>query len=91
MMGEFLTHELVIPVAKTLGTDDEEVRLNLVGSQIVGLILAHYVAALEPLASTSPEVVADAVAGTLRRDLFEPLEQEASLSSGAAARFRGRG
>jgi AcrR family transcriptional regulator len=73
MMREFLTREVFAPVAEILGTDDAEFRLNLVGSQIVGLILARYVAGLEPLASLAPKAVANAVAPTLRRYLVEPL------------------
>ena len=50
MMREFLAREVFGPVAKLLDADDGEFRVSLVGSQIVGLIMARYVARIEPLA-----------------------------------------
>ena len=74
MLREFLTRELFTRVAKMLGGDDAAFRLNLVGSQIVGLMMARYVVAVEPLASLPPEQVANAIAATLERYLVGPLE-----------------
>ena len=74
MMREFLTREVFGPVAKLLHADDGEFRVNLVGAQIVGLIMARYVAQIEPLASMSPRTVAAAIAPTLQRYLLEPLD-----------------
>ena len=74
MMREFLTRELFIPLTTTLGNDNPRFRLNLFGSQIVGLILARCVVGLEPLASMPPQAVANAVAPTLRRYLLDPLD-----------------
>jgi AcrR family transcriptional regulator len=73
MMREFLTREVFAPTAEILGCDDALLRANLVGSQIVGLVMARFVVELEPLASAPPQVVADAVASTLQRYLVEPL------------------
>jgi Tetracyclin repressor-like, C-terminal domain len=73
MLREFLTRELFGPAAEMLHTDDGPLRANLVGAQIVGLIMARYVIAIEPLASTPPATVADAIAPTLQRYLFGPL------------------
>ena len=73
MMREFLTREVFHPVAKLLDTDQAEFRINLVGSQIVGLIMARYIVAIEPLASMPPTAVAAAIAPTLQRYLLEPL------------------
>jgi AcrR family transcriptional regulator len=73
MMREFLTREVFAPVAELLGSEDAQFRLNLVGSQIVGLVMARYVVALEPLASMPPEAVAEAIAPTLQRYLVGPL------------------
>jgi AcrR family transcriptional regulator len=73
MLREFLTRELVGPVAELLGGDDARFRVNLFGSQLVGLVMARYVVGLEPLASMTPRAVAEAVAPTLERYLFEPL------------------
>ena len=73
MLREFLTREVFAPAAAILDSEDAHFRLNLFGSQIVGLIMARYVVALEPLASMPPKAVADAVALTLERYLTGPL------------------
>jgi AcrR family transcriptional regulator len=73
MLREFLTRELFAPAAELLGSEDGAFRANLVGSQIVGLVMARYVIAIEPLATMSPEAVAAAVAPTLQRYLLAPL------------------
>lgn len=78
MMREFLTREVFAPTAELLGNDDALLRANLVGSQIVGLVMARFVVELEPLASTPTRIVADAVAATLQRYLVEPLGLGAS-------------
>jgi AcrR family transcriptional regulator len=76
MLREFLTRELFGPAAEMLGTDDGPFRANLVGSQIVGLVMARYVVAIEPLASMPPNAIAAAVAPTLQRYLLGPLGQD---------------
>jgi AcrR family transcriptional regulator len=73
MLREFLARELFAPAAQMLGTEDGPFRANLVGSQIVGLVMARYVLAIEPLASMPPQAVADAVAPTLERYLVGSL------------------
>lgn len=73
MLREFFRTELFEPASILLGSDDAAFRINLVGSQVVGLVMARYVLVLEPLASMAPEAVADAIAGTLHRYLFSPL------------------
>lgn len=76
MLREFLTRELFGPAAELLGTEDGPFRANLVGSQIVGLVMARYVVAIEPLATMPPNAVAAAVAPTLQRYLLGPLGQD---------------
>ncbi len=73
MMREFLTREVFEPLAQRLGSDDAQLRANLVGSQIVGLVMARYVVGLEPLASTPAREVAAAVAPTIERYLVGDL------------------
>jgi hypothetical protein len=73
MLREFLTRELFAPAAELLGAEDGSFRANLVGSQIVGLVMARYLIGIEPLASMPPQAVADAVAPTLHRYLLGPL------------------
>jgi AcrR family transcriptional regulator len=73
MLREFLSRELFAPAAELLGSEDGAFRANLVGSQIVGLMMARYVIAIEPLASMPPQAVAAAVAPTLQRYLLGPV------------------
>jgi AcrR family transcriptional regulator len=73
MLREFLGREVLAPAAELLGTEDARFRVNLVGSQVVGLVMTRYVLEVEPLASMPPGVVVAAVAPTLQRYLAEPL------------------
>jgi AcrR family transcriptional regulator len=73
MLREFLTRELFGRAAELLGADDGAFRANLVGSQIVGLVMARYVIGIEPLATMPPDAVATAIAPTLQRYLVGPL------------------
>jgi AcrR family transcriptional regulator len=74
MVRDLLMREIWAPAAELLGADDAELRMNLVGSQVVGLVMARYVVGAEPLASLPPEALVDAVGPTLQRYLAEPLE-----------------
>lgn len=69
MIREFLTRAVFLPLASALGGDEPLLRANLVGSQVVGLLMARYVVAVEPLASAPSQRVAQAVAPTLERYL----------------------
>lgn len=73
MMREFLTRAVFRPIADELGAERPLLRANLVGSQVVGLLMARYVVGIEPLASTPAREVAEAVAPTLERYLVGTL------------------
>jgi AcrR family transcriptional regulator len=73
MMREFLSRAVFEPLAAGLEGDRPLLRANLVGSQVVGLVLARYVVGIEPLASLPAPEVAAAVAPTLERYLVGPL------------------
>jgi AcrR family transcriptional regulator len=73
LVRELLMREVWAPAAALLGVEDAELRVNLVGSQAVGLVMARYVVAAEPLASLPPEKLAAAIGPTLQRYLVEPL------------------
>jgi len=73
MMREFLTRAVFEPIAASLDVEQPLLRATLVGSQIVGLLMARYVVAVEPLASLPPQALAAAVAPTLERYLVGPL------------------
>jgi hypothetical protein len=73
MLRELITERIVTPLADTLGVEDARLRANLVGSQVVGLVMARYVVGVEPLASLAPDALVRAVAPTFQRYLTEPL------------------
>lgn len=74
LVRDRLTHELWAPLARQLEVGDAELRVSLVGSQIIGLVLARYVVQVEPLASLPPERVVSLIAPTLQRYLVDPLQ-----------------
>ncbi len=73
LLRELITREVFGPIAGSLGTEDARLRASFVGSQLVGLVMARYVVAVEPLASMGAEDVAQTVAPVLQRYLMEPL------------------
>ena len=74
MVRELVSRELLARMAAELGVEDAAVRANLVGSQIVGLVMARYVIGVEPLASLPGPAVARAIAPNLQRYLTGPLD-----------------
>ena len=69
MLREFITEEVLGPVAHRLGSPDARLRATLVGSQIIGLAMARYIVRVEPLASAPAAQVATAIGPTLQRYL----------------------
>ncbi|MGH2806360.1 MAG: TetR family transcriptional regulator [Actinomycetota bacterium] len=67
LVRERLTHDLWGPLARELAVEDADLRVSLVGSQIIGLVLARYVVQVEPLASLPPDQVVSLIAPTLQR------------------------
>jgi AcrR family transcriptional regulator len=65
-LREFLSREIIGRVAALVG---DPLRANLVGSQIVGLLVARYVVGVEPLAGLEREEVVRLVAPTVQRYL----------------------
>lgn len=69
LLREFVTTQVLGPVAAGLGKPDAELRASLVGTQLVGLGLLRYLVRVEPLASADTETVVAAVAPTIQRYL----------------------
>lgn len=82
MLRDLVSREILWPLAQDLGVDEPELRGTLVGSQIVGLIMARYVVAVEPLASAEPDRLIEAVGPNLQRYLVEPLWSAGEASAG---------
>jgi AcrR family transcriptional regulator len=74
MVRERVARELLEPLAAQLGADEPALRASLVSAQMVGLVMARHVVAIEPLASLPAERLAEAIAPVLQRYLTEPLE-----------------
>jgi AcrR family transcriptional regulator len=73
MLRELLTKRVFVPIAETLGAEDARLRATLVGSQIVGVVMARHIVRVEPLASLPSDELAQAIAPTLQRYLTGPL------------------
>jgi AcrR family transcriptional regulator len=69
MLRELISRRVFAAISASLGADDAELRATLVGSQVVGLIVARYIVAVEPLASLDSERLVAAVAPNLQRYL----------------------
>jgi AcrR family transcriptional regulator len=78
MLREFLARAVFEPIAASLDADRPLLRANLVGSQIVGLLMARSVVGVEPLASAPARTLAEAVAPALERYLVGPLTTSGS-------------
>jgi len=74
MLREFLTREILGPVAAGLGADRGELRAALSASHLVGIALARVILRVEPLASMPAAEVAAIVGPVLRHYLTEPLD-----------------
>jgi hypothetical protein len=73
MLREFVTREVFGRIVARLGKDDPELRASLAASQMMGLVVARYVVAIEPLASLESEEVVELVGPTLQAYLTGPL------------------
>jgi len=66
-LQEVIVAEVGPRVDKPAGTG--RIRVQLVASQLVGLIMARYIIGLEPFASLSPEQIAKTIGPNLQRYL----------------------
>jgi AcrR family transcriptional regulator len=73
MVRDLITRQVFAPMVDALGMDDAPLRASMLGAQVVGLVMARYVVAVEPLASAGPEQISAALAPVFQRLLAEPL------------------
>jgi AcrR family transcriptional regulator len=73
MLREFLAREVFGRIVAHLDADDAELRASLAASQMMGLVVARYVVAVEPLASLPPDEVVELIGPTLQTYLAGPL------------------
>jgi AcrR family transcriptional regulator len=88
MIRGFVSRAILGAVATHVDADDAEYRASLVASQIIGLGIARYVIAVEPLASASSDDVAAAVGPTLQRYLTEPVRARPTRRRASRTRNR---
>jgi AcrR family transcriptional regulator len=72
-LREFIEIEILAPVLAALGSDQPELRANLVAVQLIGLGIVRHVLTFEPLASLPAPKVVDLVAPSVQRSLLEAL------------------
>ncbi|SFN67685.1 transcriptional regulator, TetR family [Pseudonocardia ammonioxydans] len=71
MFTGYIEQEIIARIA-TVVPEPARLRAELVGSHLMGLLLARHVLRIEPLASTSPDTVATWMGPTLQRYLTDP-------------------
>jgi AcrR family transcriptional regulator len=69
ILGDFIRNRLLEPLTTRLAVDQQELRAELVQSQLLGLALTRYVLAVEPLRSAPAEDVVRWVSPTVQRYL----------------------
>jgi AcrR family transcriptional regulator len=74
LVRERIGRDVLAPLAAGLGSDHPETRAALVGSQIVGLVMARHVVGLPALAALGPDQLGRVLGPTLQRYLIEPLD-----------------
>jgi AcrR family transcriptional regulator len=73
LLGQGILRMLLTPLRAALDPADADRRVELVVSQVVGLVVTRYLLRLEPLASMPADDLVAAVAPTLQRYLDGPL------------------
>lgn len=69
VVRELITTRVFAPVTAQLGVADAQLRACLLGSQVVGLVMARYVVGVEPLAGLGRDDLARVLAPTFQRYL----------------------
>ena len=70
LLRGFVVRELVTPIAAALDVPRPELRVEVAMSQMVGVVMARYVLAVEPLASAPIDDIVTLLAPTLQRYLM---------------------
>lgn len=66
MVRRLIGERVVGPAVDNLDVDEPELRATLVGSQLIGLLFARHIVAVDPLASADTPTLAAAVAPTIQ-------------------------
>lgn len=78
MVASFMSEDVMLPLARKIGSADAPLRANITGAHLFGLATARYVLRVEPLASLDRESIVTMVSPTIQRyltgDLTAPAE-----------------
>ena len=69
LLREFLVHEIFIPLAVAMRSDQPQLRGALAAGHLLGLAIARYVLKIEPLAGMSGDEIVALAGPTLQRTL----------------------
>lgn len=83
VVRERFAEAILIPLVEAVGSDRADYRATLLMSQIMGLAMARFILAVEPLASWPAERVAADLAETFQRYLTGALSGEEAGAAGA--------
>ena len=75
MLRQILAEGPILAIAQAIGRPDAALRATLVGSQLVGLMMARFVVGIEPLASAPNETVVGTIGPTIQRYLTGDIGQ----------------
>lgn len=73
MLGVLFTRQGPVQLVRRLGSDQPELRAELVGTQLVGLAIARHILRVEPLTSADDELIVAAIGPTMQRYLVGDL------------------
>ena len=73
LFRDFLSTQVFIPLVRSCGFDQPELRGSLIGAQNVGLALSRYVLRIEPLASLDAASLVDIIGASTQHILTAPL------------------
>jgi AcrR family transcriptional regulator len=74
LLGDFIRHQVLVPLVRACGFDHPELRGALLGGQNIGLAMARYVLRVEPLASLDPDTLVEMVGAATQRLLTVTVE-----------------
>ncbi len=69
LVRDLVSREIFVPLTARISADHADLRASLLGSQLVGLVMARHIVQVEPLASSPPEAIA-AIIGPLFQHLL---------------------
>lgn len=83
MLGVLFTRQGPVQLVRRLGSDNPELRAELVGTQLVGMAIARHILRVEPLTSADEDLIVAAVGPTMQRYLVGDLGLPGGRDPGA--------